>query len=303
MTARVSAQVRSQILEKFRDIKTWQSGGQRARHKPLLLLLMLARLSRGESGTVDYRTIDEPMTHLLREFGPSRTSDHPEYPFWYLRNDGIWVVSDADLLERRKGKDTPTKTAFKKNNPTGHLTRDVEAAIRSDYTLLAEIVGELLEEHFPHSLHEDILTEVGMQLDQIVTHRRPRDPAFRERVLRAYECRCAVCGFDVRLGSFALALEAAHIKWHQAGGPDIERNGLALCSLHHKLLDRGAYTLSPERQVLVSQDVCGSEGLEESLLRWHGCKIRAPQSDDYLAANEFIAWHEKQVFKRPARSN
>jgi putative restriction endonuclease len=39
-------------------------------------------------------------------------------------------------------------------------------------------------------------------------------------VLTAYEFRCAVCGFDVRLGAASIALDAAHIRWRQAGGPD-----------------------------------------------------------------------------------
>jgi len=53
-------------------------------------------------------------------------------------------------------------------------------------------------------------------------------------VLRAYEYRCAVCGFDVRLGSVSIALDAAHIRWHQAGGPETESNGLALCVLRER---------------------------------------------------------------------
>jgi predicted restriction endonuclease len=60
----------------------------------------------------------------------------------------------------------------------------------------------------------------------------------------------AVCGFDVRLGNILIAIEAAHIKWHQAGGPDEERNGLALCSLHHKLFDRGVFTVSNSMSVI-----------------------------------------------------
>jgi putative restriction endonuclease len=70
------------------------------------------------------------------------------------------------------------------------------------------------------------------------------DPQFRLRVLTAYEYRCAVCGFDVRLGSVSIALDAAHIRWHQAGGPELERNGLALCVLHHKTFDLGALTVN-----------------------------------------------------------
>ena len=110
-------------------------------------------------------------------------------------------------------------------------------------------------------------------------------------MLRAYERRCAVCGFDLRLGSVDVALEAAHIMWHQAGGPDIECNGLALCSLHHKLLDRGAFTVSAERRVLVSQEVSGSAGVEEHLLRFHAGAVREPQSSEYLAKPEYlVAW-------------
>jgi uncharacterized protein len=69
--------------------------------------------------------------------------------------------------------------------------------------------------------------------------RRRRDPRFREEILRIYERRCAVCGYDGRLGTTDLAIEAAHIKWHAAGGPDAAENGLALCSFHHVALEPG----------------------------------------------------------------
>jgi putative restriction endonuclease len=84
--------------------------------------------------------------------------------------------------------------------------------------LTPAIASRILEQHFPESLHPDILNAVGLSLETTVT-RRKRDPAFRQRVLKAYEYRCAVCGFDVRLGSVSIALDAAHIRWHQAGGP------------------------------------------------------------------------------------
>lgn len=93
-------------------------------------------------------------------------------------------------------------------------------------------------------MHEDILQAIGFDLeDERQSEKRNRSPNFRENVLRAYEYRCAVCGFDVRMGHYPVGLEAAHIKWHQAGGPDIEVNGLALCALHHKLFDRGGIHL------------------------------------------------------------
>ncbi|MHB1445630.1 MAG: HNH endonuclease [Acidimicrobiales bacterium] len=71
-----------------------------------------------------------------------------------------------------------------------------------------------------------------------VSKPRRRDPAFREQVLLAYEYRCAFCGFDGQLGREAVAIDAAHVRWWAAAGPDDVANGLALCSLHHKLFDR-----------------------------------------------------------------
>src|SRR5262249_538800 len=112
----------------------------------------------------------------------------------------------------------------------GEFADEVQAALRADPALAGEIASHLLEHHFPESLHPDILAAVGLEPGASALARGKRDPQFRQRVLTAYEYRCAVCGFDVRLGSVSIALDAAHIRWHQAGGPDRESNGLALCA-------------------------------------------------------------------------
>lgn len=296
---------RQSLITRLTSLNTWRRADVRAPHKPLLLLTILARLSRGESGEVRYADIHQPLHGLLREYGPARKSYHPEFPFWHLQSDGIWTLSDTDQLTPRAGSSSPTVTSLRQVNPTGRLAPDLEQALTADPTLLAEVVQTLLNDNFPDSVHAEILTEVGMApLDQLTTtvRRRPRDPAFREKILRAYERRCAVCGYDVCLGGHAVALDAAHIKWHQAGGPDREPNGLALCAMHHRLFDRGAFTLTSERRVVVSQDTSGGDGLGEVLLRYHGEPTKKPQTDEYLADLDFIAWHTREVFRGPERS-
>ena len=129
-----------------------------------------------------------------------------------------------------------------------------------------------MDAHFPASIHEDILQTTGIEFPTHISKRKKRDPSFRENVLKAYEYKCAVCGFDVKLRYQPVALEAAHIKWHQAGGPDTEVNGLALCVLHHKLFDRGVFMLSKELKIFVSDDAHGSVGFDEWLMRFHGKK-------------------------------
>lgn len=82
---------------------------------------------------------------------------------------------------------------------------------------------------------------------------------------------------------------------------DTEQNGLALCSLHHKAFDLGAFTIRPDRMLLVSEHVHGQRGCEEWLLRYHGQAVRRPVRESYLPEPGFLSWHQRKVFKRPAR--
>ncbi|MSQ97261.1 MAG: hypothetical protein EXR98_22280 [Gemmataceae bacterium] len=174
-----------------------------------------------KSAEVTFLEVERDLTILLQEFGPSRRSDHPEQPFWRLQNDGVWVVQAPKKLATKKRGDIPLVTALRSNNARAGFTDDVKAALEADPAIVAKIATNILERHFPESLHQDVLSAVGLTLGETV---KKRDPQFRHKVLTAYEWRCAVCGFDLRLGSVSIALDAAHIQWHQAGGPSIEAN-------------------------------------------------------------------------------
>lgn len=139
---------------------------------------------------------------------------------------------------------------------------------------------------------------MGLVLESV---EKRRDPSFRQRVLTAYEYLWAVCGFDLRLGSVAIALDAAHIRWHQAGGPDVENNGLALCVLHHKTFDLGAFTISKNGLLFVSDQVNGSDRLEEALMRHHGKPARQAQRPEWRPVPDHLDWHAREVFKGKAR--
>lgn len=106
--------------------------------------------------------------------------------------------------------------------------------------LLIEIATDILNRNFPSSLHEEIVESVGLDLSlgYSLRKKKKRDPEFREKVIRAYEYKFAVCDFDLKLSKSMLALEAAHIRWHTHQGPDVENNGFSLCSMHHSCLIR-----------------------------------------------------------------
>jgi hypothetical protein len=89
-----------------------QQGGQRAPHKPLLVLYALGRWSQGNQADIPVKDIDRDLTLLLKEFGPPRQSYHPEYPFWRLQNDGAWQVRADGPLKRRQGNQSGHRPSF-----------------------------------------------------------------------------------------------------------------------------------------------------------------------------------------------
>ena len=285
---------RESVLQKFDTLRLWQRGDERAPHKPLLVLYAIGKLLRGENRLVPFTEIDENLGELLREFGPKRKVQRTQLPFWRLQNDGVWEIPGADRIEQSPGGDVRRGDLFR-FEVAGGFTEDIVQQLLNDSSLAFDIVQNMLDAHFPESIHEDILQATGIDLNLKSTVQQKRDPNFRVNILKAYEYRCAVCGFDVRLGHHPVALEAAHIKWRQAGGPDVEVNGLALCSLHHKLFDRGAFTLSNELEILVSDDAHGTAGFHEWLMRFHGEKLNFPQRQTYYPSENFTRWHVKEV--------
>ena len=286
---------REEIARKFENLKVWQRGDQRAPHKPLLVLYALGELLRGKGRLLPFTEVDHDFGDILAEFSPRQSNQGTLYPFWRLQTDGIWELTNTDKVRLTASGD-PFKSDLIEFNVHGGFNGEVANLLQTDTTLASEIVQMMLEGHFTDPWYDDILQRVGIELTVKGSIGRKRDPKFRRKILKAYEYRCAICGFDVTLTKESIGLEAAHIKWRQAGGPDLEVNGLALCALHHKLFDRGAFTLSNNLEVLVSDEVRGPVGFQEWLMCFHRKQLRFPQRKIYYPSENFTQWHFRQVF-------
>lgn len=291
---------RETFLERLEAIRQWEANGaKRAPHKPLLVLLALGRVQAGEERLQRFADLEKPLARLLREFGPPWPTT-PLYPFWYLRNDRVWEVPEAGQLDTRAGKPEPRITALRAT-AHGGFPADIDSLLRAEPSLVRQAAELLLDRHFETSLHAAIASACGIDLaEPLVGKKRKRDRAFRAKVLTAYEHRCAACGWNVYLAGEPFGLEAAHVFWHTLGGPDDLTNGLCLCALHHQALDRGIISIGTEGELLVSQQVSGSDGLE-TIHNLTGKPIRAPQPGNPQIAPKHSAWHREQVFKSPAR--
>lgn len=277
--------------------------GQRSPHKPLLVLLVLGRLAATGSSALPWTEAEPMLGDLIGEFGPpSRT--HPAqsaaYPFTRLRSDGVWVL-DQDVP-----MDSPGPLAL--GAVTGRLAPPLEAELRARPELIWPVARELVLGNFPATIAPDVLAAAGLDPELVldtpgswpaagqVTGTRRRDPAWRVSVLLAWDRQCAFCGYDGQLAAATVGLDAAHVRWFAFGGPDTPDNGLALCSLHHKLFDLGALGLSHELRVLVSTAFTARTDAGRAVYSLHGRRL-TPRPGTTVPAPDHLTWHARQVFR------
>ena len=293
------------LLDAIDNLKISDRDGQRAPHKPLLLLYALAKQAGDSTARFEFSKIRKDVQTLLKKFGrPTKSGRRVYYPFWRLQNDGIWKVCPSEKIRLTEKGDAFPRDLIK-HNATGCFSSEIAREIRENPNLVPMAAQKLLDGHFPETLHGDIrdaLESMGLSWGMDYSkprERTKRDPNFRKKVLYAYEYSCAVCGFDLHLGDMPVGLEAAHIKWHQNGGPDTEDNGIALCATHHKLLDTGALGLSDDYQIVLSK-FAHSPGrkrfITERKLRER--KITLPTDKRNYPNVKYIRWHRKEVFNK-----
>ncbi|WGD42171.1 phosphorothioated DNA-binding restriction endonuclease [Streptomyces cathayae] len=290
--------------ERAAELRQWSRGGVRAPHKPLLLLYALGRFQEDTDGELAYSAVEEDLKRLLAEYGPPRPTT-PAYPFHHLVGDGVWEVRS----DRGDGSPGTGVRELRATHAAGRLVPELRVALRREPSLLGRMARVLLDANFPPSLHGELCEAVGLELEpaeatRLTAVRRQRDRRMRELVLTAYEHRCAFCGYDGRIGSVPVGLEAAHVRWWAFDGPDDVDNGLCLCALHHKLFDKGVLGVGDQHRILVSQRFVGHGGAARAqVTELSGRPLLGPQPGTAPVAAPHRAWHLTQVFQgdpRPA---
>jgi len=107
------------------------------------------------------------------------------------------------------------------------------------------------------------------------TRVRLHQARFRGRVVPAYDSRCAICSLrELRL------LDAAHIAADSelAGEPTV-RNGLSLCSIHHRAYDQNLVGVSPDYRVHVSPRLLEDDDgpMLDVLKAFHSATLHLPK--------------------------
>ncbi|EQB4815810.1 TPA: phosphorothioated DNA-binding restriction endonuclease [Citrobacter amalonaticus] len=284
------------LQQAIADMTIWRKGEQRAPHKPLLLLYVLAGYQQGHGRLFDYASeVRDNLRSLLERFGPQRAQYRPDMPFWRLQGDGFWQLQNAERCSTFGSSRQPPAGELVEFNIAGGFDKQHYDHLIKSKKLINSLARQILEAHFTESIQEELADELGFELQLL---RKQRDPLFRQQVLRAYNYECAICGYNMRHDNTSVALEAAHIKWKQYGGPCEIPNGLALCAIHHKAFDKGSIGLDENMRVQVSEAVNGSGIVGRLFWDFQGKIISLPQVKAYYPQDEFVDWHRREVFRR-----
>lgn len=289
------------IVSRLTSLNQYRASGQRVPHKPLLVLMALGQLATTGSSRLAFSEIEARLASLIAEFGPTSKTPARQsaaYPFTHLRSDGVWAL-DADV---------PMDRVSTLAGVSGSFVPSIEQRLVRDPRLLAQVARAVVDTQFPPTLADEVLVAVGLDpewsfpgatsIDAARIARR-RSAAWRHAILADWDGACAFCGYDGSLLGTSVGVEAAHVRWFNFGGPDDPDNGLALCSLHHKLFDRGALGLTPEHRIAVSRSFRAQGVAGRTVYDLHGRALTA-RPGTVMPAPVHLEWHRTQVFHEPA---
>lgn len=308
---------RDELLDALSELRRATVEGRLAPYKPVVLLWAIGRIWREPLGArlLPFEATRAAVVPLLKRFGRGgRAGPNPIDPLWRLQRDGdglLWECASRGPVEiSRDG--IPSVGRLVESGAALGLSDAAHTMLLHDIPLRLEAAFVLASQVCPPQLWPDLFEAVGIpyegsedtlvlpvsaQRTREMVQRLSRDPAFRGEVLDAYRGRCAVCGTSAEIAGKRFGVEAAHIRWVVADGPDRVVNGLALCGMHHRGLDRGAFTLDESLRVKVSPRLRPADTEPaEQFWRFDGAAIALPSRAEHCPDEAFVAWHRETLF-------
>jgi hypothetical protein len=216
----------------------------------------------------------------LRPGLPANPSDSSEYP--HARKVDWIVVQAVDvgplffaasaLTQLSAGKVMQIRRAYARRHPElkkkldrlfASVLMDDEGPIETQ-AILKEAKRELQEEH---AFDAKDLRDARERVAASIVRRRGQ-PAFRKKLLAAYDRKCAITKCAV-----VELLEAAHLISYKGPKTNHVANGLLLRADLHTLLDLNLIAVDPKTMNLLVSATLKRSGYE----RYHGRKIRFPK--------------------------
>lgn len=241
-----------------------------------------------------FTDIDPILARALRLFGQRTAGVRPEYPFWRLQHDGLSEVKPSSVAAYviRLGSGDPKKSSLINSGATGGLAEMDYKLLKSQPGLFSHVCHRILDNHFPLSLHEDILNFFGIVIDR-KADQESDNASFRTTVLEDYGYRCSISGFESNPEVQHVGIEATELIWRNHGGDATASNAIAMTTLHRKLFHFGLFTITEDYKVKLSPLIGGSDNVGLK----NGRSIELPSRSSAFPSLKALEWHQRWVFR------
>ena len=236
-----------------------------------------------------------------------------------LKKSLLWhrlLFRAADLLARQNMVSRPTQTLQLTDKREWMLTENGfdEAmklsnipSTRKDFLPtksyeVQKIVKKLIERPRPANYNP---FDKNKRITTVTRESALRTRGFRQAVIEAYDCKCAVCGLKINSpDSLSWEVEAAHIVPHRSLGRDDIFNGIALCHLHHWAFDVGWFALLDDYKLQISPRINyvppGFGKTEEydfirAMVKRTG-KLNLPSNREIHPHQNAMRWHRQNIY-------
>lgn len=285
--------------------------------------LLRALLKHG--GTIqEFGSGQKIVEEIADEFNLSKNQRHAYLETIYrkenrLKRSSLWhrlLFRAADALAKENLASRPTQTLQLTNKREWMLTeKGFDEALRLSHIPITQkdslpiksyevqkIVKKLIET--PEIKDYDPFDK-NKKIVKTTRESALRKRGFRQAVIEAYECKCAVCGLKIHSPDLlSWEVEAAHIVPNNLLGRDDVCNGIAFCHFHHWAFDVGWLALSDSYSVQISpqiQNLPSDYGKIESyeflrIFKNKKVKIGLPTRSGNHPHLNAIRWHRQNIF-------
>src|SRR5579862_3416516 len=211
---------------------------------------------------------------LTSSSSPYAADEETPDGFWYAYRAG--PAGERDNAALREAHRLQVPLAYFRSFSPGRYLALFPVFVEQDDPYLRRVsltVGEM-------RLGEPVVVD-GVERRYAVRESRIRlhQGRFRSLVLPAYGERCAICRLHERR-----LLDAAHIRPDAMPGADAAvRNGLSLCTIHHRAYDQDLVGIDPDHHVHLSERLLEEQDgpMLELMKTFHGTSIALPRRREH----------------------
>lgn len=296
-------------VRKFTRLKRGSVKGEKAPHKPILLLAVIDGINRAEINSNKIRICAELVagfkdywSQLVKD---NRFSENFSLPFFHLHNDGFWHLQTLPGREIALTSSHSIKSFahLKEIIDFAYFDQELFHLLTNEHTrqilkqtvletyfpnarlqpnkLIGEIINQIL--HEPAAIYKT--KAEGFDEEEIFV----RSGIFKKEVPKIYNYTCAISGMRIITDADIQMIDACHIVPFSESHDDTIRNGISLCPNLHRAFDRGLISLDTEYKVLVKPFM--EQENFYSIKQFEGKQMLLPNNRTYFPAQENLAVH------------